>query len=456
MGLTLVPQNTLSIGTEGQPESFLPNQIQTDSEETVSKLIFRSLFKYEEGELVNDLVDGWKMAENKKEYTIKIKENAYWQDGTSITTNDIIYSVTLRKNLRDELSIEKLGPFEIRIILSTENAILPTLLTFGLEPEHIRNNSKLQPIGASSYHIARILKERNKIQGVILQSTLKNKSYSRLIINFYENQHQLLTAYKLGEINMFASNTQYTLPSTSVKNITYFGRYYSLVFNTQKEKLEDPDIKKNLKDALNISSLLEANYYTNAIIAQGPLSQTFASKQIFTATGEEGEVTITPQQRILLGKLGVVLPNNPDGQQIENFLKEEWGKNLGIEVKITYQEPEELIKTAKGGEFEVLFVGHEVSPDPDRYIFWHSTQIKGGLNFAKFEDPRADKALEEGRKVWTHEERISHYSIFQDVIDTKVPAVFLYHPGDYLYISDKKPLSLPQKLYYPSDIVKNL
>lgn len=75
---------------------------------------------------------------------------------------------------------------------------------------------------------------------------------------------------------------------------------------------------------------------------------------------------------------------------------------------------------------------------------------------ANFIDLRADKALEEGRHVFPFDERLLHYNIFQDVMFTKVPAIFLYHPGTFLYTSEKTPIPLPEKVYTPSDILENL
>jgi len=454
---TLIPQRTLSIGFTGEPVSFLPHQAQNDSEKAVSDMVFRKLFKFEEGELVNDLIEKYSVSDDNAQYTLKLKPDLYWQDRTKITSDDILYTLTLYESLRNELEIEKISDQEILIRLPTPTAILPSLLTFGLEPSHLQNQSQLTPTGSSSYRISRIIREGSKIHGVILQSYEKNKQYNRVTFRFYKNENDLKTAYKLGEIVAFLSDADFSYKNLESESVNFIGRYFTLIFNTQDIKLENTELRVLLRDSLDIETFLSTqNYHANSIKAEGPISFSDPyTSLLFKQSTYKPDVKLSPAQQNLVKELEVLLPNNQDGRQIAPLIKEGWEKSLGISINIQYLELSELLDKAKDGAFEVLFVGHEVTPDPDRYIFWHSTQMRN-LNLARFEDLRADAALEEGRRTDNEEDRIGHYSIFQDVINTKTPAVFIYHPGKYFYHSNKYPVPLPKKLYYPSEIIKNL
>ncbi|OGC51899.1 hypothetical protein A2982_02190 [candidate division WWE3 bacterium RIFCSPLOWO2_01_FULL_39_13] len=461
---TVIPQRTYSIGYIGQPASFLPHEAQTDSEKAVSDVVFRKLFKYEEGKLVNDLVDKYEISEDETEYRIALKDNIKWQDGQPITSDDILYSLTLYENFRNEIDVEKTSEKEVTLKLPTPTGILPSLLTIGLEPAHIPRNNRLKPIGSSSYRIARIIRERNYVQGVILQSLQKNKQYSRIAYRFYTSDNELKTAYKLGEIAAFLSNSEFIWPSVQMKKTTYLGRYFVVIFNTPNQPLDDPEIRAVLGKSLDIRGFLkENNYYSNSLPAEGPISYYPVEENgipaytifPFLTDSYDKDTKLNTLQKGLLTKLDILLPNNQDGRQIAVLLEEGWEKQLGITLNIQYLELNELLDKAREGTFDALFIGHEVSPDPDRYLFWHSTQI-GDLNLGRFKDLRADTALEEGRLTVETEERIKHYNIFQDVIYTKTPAVFIYHPGQYFYFSSDYPITLPEKIYYPSEITKNL
>jgi peptide/nickel transport system substrate-binding protein len=456
MLFTLVPSKSLSIGLVDNPKSFLPMEVSSESEILVSNLIFRKLFKYQDGELIYDLVDKYSTSEDMKEHYIKLKNDIFWQDGIPITSNDVIYTLTKNEGIRDQVDIEKLSDKEVKITLTYSSSILPSLLTFGVEPEHLKGQSKIKPIGSTSYRIARIIQERDKVEGVILQSLKKNKQYPRIRVMFYKDENDLKTAYDLGEIKVFLSNTRYETANADEYSLPYLGRYFSLIFNTQNEKLSDPLVRDKLWKSLDIQALKQNNYYNNALVAEGPISFTKYTKPAFRISGYNPETILTPTEKDIINDLSVLLPNNQDGRQIELFLKQYWGKALGVDVRFEYEDINNLMKRGRGGEFEVIFIGHEVKPDPDRYAFWHSTQSKGGLNFGRFEDLRADRALEEGRNSTDPLEREKHYNIFQDVVITKVPAVFLYHPGQYLYVNKGTPIPFPKEIYYPSDIISNL
>lgn len=452
---SLIPQQNLALGLNDNVNTLLPNEISTDSEKIISNLIFRKLFKYEEGILKPDLVKEWSLSEDKEVYTIEIYNNLYWQDGEKITTDDIIYSFTLNKGLIDEVEIDKLSDTKFSVKLFSPNAILPSLLTFGIQPAHLENQSKLQPIGSTSFYVANAQLENNVLNTITLQSFQKDKVYNRIIFKIYPKEEDLKIAYDLGEINAFISRTQIAQNGLTTIPIHYFGRYYSLIFNTEKQKFIDVNNRVALAKTLNTNNLFTRNYFANNLLAEGPISHSVYTKESLKNPLFDTNSELTLLQQNDLRELEILLPNNQDGQQIESFLRSEWQDKQNIQIKPQYIDIEELLDKAHAGEFDILFIGHEVAPDPDRYSFWHSTQ-KGFLNLSKFEDLRADKALEEGRKTAVLEERTQHYNIFQDVMETKVPAIFLYHPGFYLNIKDNKSFSIPNIVYTPADLLANL
>ena len=79
--------------------------------------------------------------------------------------------------------------------------------------------------------------------------------------------------------------------------------------------------------------------------------------------------------------------------------------------------------------FTVLLVAQQIPTDPDQYNLWHSTQI--GTNLTKFNRPRADKLLEDGRKSTDLKTRKAIYTEFQKYLTEEVPVIFLFHPTTY-------------------------
>src|SRR3990167_7275747 len=319
---TLIPQSTLSIGMIGQPSSFLPHDAKSDSEKLISQLIFKGLFKYQDGELKTDLLSDWNVSDDLITYTFKIKADAKWQDGTPISSNDIIYTLSLYEKIINEMEIEKTGEKEVQIKLSTPTSMLPSILTLGIEPAHLPNQSKIQPTGSTSYRILFIQKERDSIQKVIIQSFSGNKQYNRVSISFYKNENDQQTAYKLAEISSFLSNSDITLPGANKISITYLGRYFVLLFNTEQPALSLTENRKVLESALDIETQLKKHYYENTIISKGPVSETFASKGALFKSAYNPNAKLTTSQSSAMTKLEIILPNNNDGRQIESLLRD--------------------------------------------------------------------------------------------------------------------------------------
>ena len=76
---TFIPQNYLAIGLTEYPSALLPHKAQNDTEQMISDILFRKLFKYDDGELKNDLVNTWTLSEDKTYYEFELKENIYYR-----------------------------------------------------------------------------------------------------------------------------------------------------------------------------------------------------------------------------------------------------------------------------------------------------------------------------------------------------------------------------------------
>ena len=91
--LAILPSTEYVEGLTSQPQSFFPHQAQSHQDRTISSLIYKGLFKYDiYGDLVPDLAESWAVSEDGLEYTVTLKENQYWSDGSPVTTDDILYT----------------------------------------------------------------------------------------------------------------------------------------------------------------------------------------------------------------------------------------------------------------------------------------------------------------------------------------------------------------------------
>jgi len=80
-------------------------------------------------------------------------------------------------------------------------------------------------------------------------------------------------------------------------------------------------------------------------------------------------------------------------------------------------------------DFQAFLAIFDIPDDPDQYSIWHSTQTS--TNITRYEDPRVDKLLEDGRSQIDLESRKKIYLDFQRFLVEDSPAAFLYYPTIY-------------------------
>ncbi len=113
-------------------------------------------------------------------------------------------------------------------------------------------------------------------------------------------------------------------------------------------------------------------------------------------------------------------------------VKEQWEK-LGAKVTIETLPISQLQEVIRQRTYQILLFGEILTPDPDPFPLWHSSQREGlGGNLALYNNKTADKLLEEARQTLNPLERAQKYDEFQKVLIEDIPAVFLYSPH-YLY-----------------------
>ncbi|MBU0649775.1 hypothetical protein KKG63_01070, partial [Patescibacteria group bacterium] len=171
------------------------------------------------------------------------------------------------------------------------------------------------------------------------------------------------------------------------------------------------------------------------IPVEGPISRSIYTNELYKTASYDSKVVADLSDQAL--DLEVV--NTPALVEIAKMVKQEWEAKTGAEVSIYKHSQEDIRqKVIETRDFDILLYGQEVARDPDRYVNWHSTQANApGLNLTGFENVRADRALEEGRKALEQEDRQRHYDEFQRIIDEQTPAIFLHHPFMNYYVSNR-------------------
>lgn len=430
--ISILPVSTYIEGSASQPLSFFPHQIENSNEKTVAALIYRGLFKYNVyNSLEPDLAETWKTSPDGLVYTITLKKDQKWSDGTLITADDLIYTAFNSPNLRD-VATDKIDNRTVRYTLPNKYAPFLNLLTTPvMKNQSVEKYNPLMPVTNGKYKIVAVRKQGEIVKEVVLVSREGQNNFRKILFKYYPNEEELLLGAKLGEIHGFTAGDVYSIPNFDNQRYPLQGVYYALYFNLSKESVQDTELRLKLEKVLPKSKIVEQF----GIPADGPIS-----RNLFTDTKldfEPYDEFFVEDLSLTTPELTITVPDLYEHKELANRIASVWEDKLGINVEVMEYDAETFAdKVVKIRNYEIMLYGQETSRDPDRYVNWHSTQkTHPGLNLSLFEQVRADRALEEGRNEIDPDKRRVHYDEFQKVVHEEVPAIFLYHPYQNFYLS---------------------
>jgi peptide/nickel transport system substrate-binding protein len=430
----LVPAKTYVEGVVGQPESFLPTRAQTDIDKTISKLLYRSLFKYDNfGTLVPDLAETWQVSNEGLVYTVTIGDNQFWSDGTKINANDLLYTSYKSPNLRG-VATDKIDDLTVRYTLPNKFSPFLSLLTGGvMKNQSDENYNGFYTPSSGPFRLTSTKKKGEMVKRVVLLNP-KSPTIKQIAFRFYLTEGELATGYRLGEFHAFLLKdlAEFKVDkSTLLKHYPIQSVYYGLFFNLRRDAYKDIQLRQQLAKTLNVADVI----FGYGIPVEGPISRNYYTSEKYKVS----EYDPTAVYNLLDKEIVLDVPSTPALIEVANRIKLGWEDKLNANVTLVKHTSDD-IKTSiiEPRDFAILLYGQEVGRDPDRYVNWHSTQAEApGVNLSGFDNVRGDRALEEGRRELDTEARTKHYTEFQKVVSENTPAIFLHHPYMNYYVSAK-------------------
>jgi len=351
------------------------------------------------------LTSGWTIKNDGKEYLFFLRPNLAWQDGTKVKKEDI----------KSPIEGIEFKPADKGIAISLESAFSP-LPSFLDAPIF-----KDEKTGLGSYKIKKAVIKQGRFSSLILVS---NKTNKKFIFKFYPNEKDLITAFKLGEIDTAweVSNIQDFSDKENISiqtESTTEKKYVAIFFNTRKEPFSSKRIRQALAYAIKkpgkkdraISPIAPSSWAYNSQVKTYDFDPDHA-KEMLEEEGWQQEEN-QPIQIYCL----------PELMEWADNAKRDWEENLGLKSEIHVSS---FVPNKE--EFDVFLGFGIIPPDPDQYPIWHSTQ-QG--NLTGINSPRIDQLLEKGRKTFDLTERKKIYIDFQQTLSEESPAIFLYYPPSY-------------------------
>jgi peptide/nickel transport system substrate-binding protein len=401
--LKAVGSSNYVIGVIGQYEpSKLPEDIQQMLSSGFTKID-------SDGTPEPDTAESWEVTKDGKRYLFKFKDGLYWHDGTEFTAYDVNY------NFRD-VQINPADRYTLKLELQDAFSPLPNLLAKPLFKSGL--------VGIGDYKIKTIELKDDIVKKLVLERipAYRNSSSSKEMLEyrFYPSIEQSITAYKLGEIdtiqNILSTYGLEEEKNTSINKTEQSNKIVALFFNSRNQLLS----QKELRQALSYAT---PNFTDNPITSPiHKLSWAYNSNvRDYSYNKEQAKNYLDRSGYEASESSKITISAFPEYLPMAEEISKSWNE-LGIRSDV-------IVTRILPDDYQVLLGAQEIPLDPDQYQLWHSTQ--SNTNISKYNNPKIDKLLEDGRKEQNKETRKKIYQEFQRYLVEDAPARFIMHPTVY-------------------------
>ncbi|KVV01504.1 MULTISPECIES: ABC transporter substrate-binding protein [unclassified Pseudomonas] len=480
---------TLSVCTEASPEGFDVVQYNSLSTTNASADVLMNRlvdFDAQAGKLVPSLAQSWSVSPDGLEYTFKLRPGvkfhttAYFTPTRELSAEDVRFSFERMldpanawhkiaqsgfphaQSLQLPQLIKKIETPDAQTVRFTlahpDSTFLPALSMGFASIYSAEYADKLlkagtpelmnsQPIGTGPFVFTRFQKDavvrykanpdyfagKPAVDGLIYAIT---PDANVRLQKLRRNECQIALSPKPLDVDAATKD-----PALKVAQTPAFMTAF-VAINSQHPPLDKPEVRQAINLAFDRDTYLKAVFENSAQAANGiyPATTWGYAKQL------PGYAHDPQKARDLLAKAGlkdgfsttiwtrptgsVLNPNPSLGAQL---LQADLAK-VGIKADIRVIEWGELIRRAKAGEHDLLFMGWAGdNGDPDNFLTpqFSCAAVKSGTNFARYCDKTLDSLISEGKTLSDQDKRSALYQKAQALIQQQAVWLPLAHPTAY-------------------------
>ncbi|MDQ6997914.1 MAG: peptide-binding protein [Mariprofundus sp.] len=459
----------------GDASNLIPMIAGDASSHAIAGQLYLSLLKYDkELNLTGQLAKSWNIAADNKTITFHLRPGLRWSDGKAFTSADCTFTLGLIQDEHTQSAYKSdyalVSSFEapdpLTFIVRYSEPFSPALSSWSslaILPKHIFNGVDIMKTELSRTPKATIgpyqLASWQSQQSILMRA---NPDYfdgpvwisERLtrIIPDRATQFLELTAEKLDSVSL--SPIQYSrlfdtkeVLKNNYNRYKYLDFVYTyLGFNLKREPFNDILVREAIAYAIDRQEILDGvqlglgetiaspykpgTFWVNKQLKPRVYDPDKAKKLLIKAGWNDSD------NDGILDKNGrplsfTILTNNGNKQRADAAtIMQHRLKKIGIDVHIRLVEWSAFIENfINNRNFDAVILGWSLSPDPDQYTIWHSSQTgPRQFNFLSYNNARVDKALDSARRTFDRQERKRQYDIMQQEIYNDLPMVFLFAP----------------------------
>jgi peptide/nickel transport system substrate-binding protein len=476
---------TLAVCTEASPDGF--DVVQYNSLTTTNAsadVLMNRLVEYDaaQGKLVPSLASSWAVSPDGLTYTFTLRPDVafhhtdYFTPSRPLAADDVLFS--FRRMLDPnhpwhktapggyphaqsmqlpELikAIESPDPQHVRFTLNHPDATFLATLSMGFAsiysaeyatqlmaagtPEKLNS----QPIGTGPFVFKRYQKDavvrytanadyfggKPAVDGLIYAIT---PDANVRLLKLRRNECQIALSPKPQDVRQVQGDGSLKVIETPAFMTAF------VALNSQHPPLDKPQVRQAINLAFDKAAYLQAVFEGRAKAADGPLPPNnwgYAKAPGYPHDPQKAKALLA--EAGLAGGFRTTIWTRPSGSLLNpnpalgaQLLQADLA-GIGIQAEIRTLEWGELIRRAKAGEHDLLFMGWAGdNGDPDNFLTpqFACASVQSGLNFARYCDARLDKTIAEAKRSSDQARRGVLYQRAQTQIQQEALWLPLAHP----------------------------
>jgi len=486
---------TLSVCTEASPEGFDVVQYNslTTTNASADMLMNRLVeFDAEQGKLLPSLASSWSVSEDGLVYDFQLRDDvpfhqsADFKPSRKLTAEDVLFSFQRMLDPQHPwhqvaasgyphaqsmqwpsliAKIEAPDAHSVRITLTRRDATFLATLSMGFASIYPAEYAaqllaagtpqKLNsaPVGSGPFVFERYQKDAAVRYRANPDYFAGKPGVDRVIFAITPDSNVRLQRLRRGECQIALSpkpqDVQAIAGDTKLKSAQTAAFMTAFVgINSQHAPLDKPQVRQAINLAFDKASYVKAVFEGSAEPAQGP----YPANTWSYAKDLPGYAHDPAKARTLLAEAGLAdgfkttIWTRPSGSLLNpnpnlgaQLLQADLAK-IGVDAEIRVIEWGELIRRAKAGEHDLLFMGWAGdNGDPDNFLTpqFSCASVESGLNFARYCDETLDKLIADGKANSDQNERSRLYQQAQKIIQEQALWLPLAHPTAFALLSDK-------------------
>ena len=459
----------------GDASNLIPMIAGDASSHEIAGQMYLGLLKYDRDlNVIGQLAESWEVSKDNLTITFHIRPGLKWTDGKPLTSADCAFTLSLIQDEKTQSAYksdyEKVVRFETpdtsTFIVHYSEPYSPALTSWtslAILPSRVFKGVNIMNTKLSRQPEATIgpytLADWQGQQSITLKANAGyfdgpvwiSEKLTRIIPDM-ATQFLELSAGHLDMMGLTPMQYQRQFPTKSdltsnYQRYKYLGFGYTYMgFNLKRKPFDDPRVREAIAYAIDRQEIVDGvllglgeviatpykpgTYWVNESI-QPRRFLADKAKQLLADAGwrdTDGDGLVDKDGEPLSF---TILTNNGNKQRSDTAtIMQQRLRQVGIEVKVRLVEWSAFIENfINKRNFDAVILGWSLSPEPDQYSIWHSSQTgERQFNFLSYENARVDEALVAATRTFDKAERKQLYDAVQEEIYKDVPIVFLYAP----------------------------